>query len=323
MIYFFYGDEEFDISNEIKKLKSKLDKNFLEMSYKEFDNPKFPDLMFVISSQPMMFGKMLIVIGCADYFKSSKNDGFDDKQMKQFENALENANENVDIVFRAYNNPDAKKKSAIDKRKKIFKILSKFNAHEFNRIPSYKTAELETRIKQMAKNKNLKIMPDAVTRLLFQVGSNLRMLDSELEKLAVFVKDKPATKENVKEICVNNEDLFSFVDMLIAGDKAQALEQYKKLVMTRYPLSILATLQSTLHSKIFIKANSSRYSQDALAKMLGIHPYRVKLEVQKLKNTSLKDLVKLKENLTQSEYKIKTGKSVLPPERAVEYALLQ
>ena len=46
MIYFFYGDEEFNISNEIKKLKSKLDKNFLEMSYKEIKNPKFPDLIF-------------------------------------------------------------------------------------------------------------------------------------------------------------------------------------------------------------------------------------------------------------------------------------
>ena len=32
----FYGDEEFNISNEIKKLKSSLDANFIEMSYKIF-----------------------------------------------------------------------------------------------------------------------------------------------------------------------------------------------------------------------------------------------------------------------------------------------
>ena len=31
MIYFFYGDEEFNISNEIKKFKDKLDRNFIEM----------------------------------------------------------------------------------------------------------------------------------------------------------------------------------------------------------------------------------------------------------------------------------------------------
>jgi hypothetical protein len=47
MIYFFYGDEEFNISNEIKKFRSKLDKDFIEMSYKYFNNPKFPDLVTI------------------------------------------------------------------------------------------------------------------------------------------------------------------------------------------------------------------------------------------------------------------------------------
>ena len=356
MIYFYYGDEEFNISTEIKKLKSKLDKNFLEMSYKEFDNPKFPDLMVAISSQPMMFGKMLIVIDCINYFKSKKKDtdsegGFDDGQIKQIENALEMVNENLDIVFRAYAVPDSKKKTSIDKRKKIFKLLSKYNSQEFNQIPAYKTAELETWIKNQAKKHDLKINPDAVSLLLLQVGSNLRMLDSELEKLKVFSKDKPATKEMVKEICISNEYLendnnnpeeIKKVQVLKTGDKykkiyleldefeknvvgakSKALEQYNKLISTRYPLSILATLHSSLREKIFIKANGSRYSQDELAKLINMHPYRVKLELQKLKQVPLKNLVNLKENLTQSEYKIKSGQSNLAPEREIEYAILR
>lgn len=326
MIYFYYGDEEFNITNEIKKLKSKLDKNFLEMSYKEFDNPKFPDLMVAISTQPMMFGKMLIIIDCINYFKSRKkdsDDGFDDGQIKQIENALDNVNENLDIVFRAYIAPDSKKKTTIDKRKKLFKLLSKYNSQEFNQIPAYKTAELESWIKNQAKKHDLKINPDAVGLLLLQVGSNLRMLDSELEKLKVFANDKPATTQMIKEICVSNEDLFSFIDSVITGVKSKALEQYNKLISTRYPLSILATLHSSLKDKIFIKANGAKYSQDELAKMLGIHPYRIKLELQKLKQIPLKSLVKLKENLTDAEYKIKTGQSNLAPEREIEYAILR
>ena len=169
----------------------------------------------------------------------------------------------------------------------------------------------------------MKINPDAVSLLLLQVGSNLRMLDSELEKLKVFAKDTPATKEMVKEICVSNEDLFAFIDSVIAGAKAKALEQYNKLISTRYSLSILATLHSSLQDKIFIKANGGKYSQDELAKMTSMHPYRVKLELQKLKNVPLKDLVKLKENLTDAEYKIKTGQSNLAPEREIEYAILR
>ena len=328
MIYFYYGDEEFNISTEIRKLKSKLDKNFLEMSYKEFDNPNFPDLINAVSSQPMMFGKMLIVIDCINYFKSKKKDsdgegGFDDSQIKQIEAALDSANENLDIVFRAYCAPDSKKKTSVDKRKKIFKLLSKYDSQEFNQIPAYKTAELETWIKNQAKKHDLKINPDAVSLLLLQVGSNLRMLDSELEKLKVFAKDKPATKDMVKEICISNEDLFAFIDSVIAGSKMKALEQYNKLISTRYPLSILALLHSSLKEKIFIKANGGKYSQDEIAKMTGMHPYRVKLELQKLKQIPLKNLVQLKENLTEAEYKIKTGQSNLAPEREIEYAILR
>lgn len=54
-----------------------------------------------------------------------------------------------------------------------------------------------------------------------------------------------------------------------------------------------------------------------------MHPYRVKLEVQKMKNVSLKDLVKLKENITNAEYRIKSGQSTLDIDREVEYAILQ
>ena len=135
MIYFFYGDEEFNISNEIKKFKNQLDKNFIEMSYKHFNNPKFPDLIAALRSQPMMFGKMLIEINCLSYLsgKSSEDGGFDDKQIAQLTQALDDCGENLDVIFVAQLPPDSQKK--IDKRKKIFKLLSKYNSQEFLQIP--------------------------------------------------------------------------------------------------------------------------------------------------------------------------------------------
>ena len=95
MIYFFYGEEDFNIEQEIGKLKKNLDKNFLEISFKTYDNPKFPDLISILRSQPMMFGKMLVVINCLDYFSKT----FEDKEIKEIESALEDNNENLDIAF--------------------------------------------------------------------------------------------------------------------------------------------------------------------------------------------------------------------------------
>lgn len=323
MIYFFYGDEEFNISNKIKEFKSKLDKDFVEMSYKYFNNLKFPDLISAIKSQPMMFGKMLVEINCLGYLsgKSSDDKAFDDKQFKQLAEALDCSSENVDVVFTAQIPPDSQKK--IDKRKKIFKLLSKYNAQEFNQIPSYKTAELEGWIKQQAKSKDLKISDEVAGAILFQVGSNLRMLDSELEKLKIYAGKSPVTKEMIKEICVTNEDLFVFIDYLVEGNKSKALLEYQKLLAKKHPLEILSVLHTLLHGRIQIKAYSAKHSPDEIAKIINMHPFRVKMEIQKLKNISLKDLVKLKKNLTDAEYKIKSGQSNLDIDKEIEYAILQ
>lgn len=323
MIYFFYGDEEFNISNEIKKFKDKLDKDFIEMSYKYFNNPKFPDLVAAIKSQPMMFGKMLLEINCLSYLsgKSAEDGGLDDKQIKQITEALDSVGENLDIIFVAQLPPDSQKK--IDKRKKFFKVLSKYNAKEFPQIPSYKTAELESWIKQQGKSKDLKLSDTVVSEMLIQIGSNLRLLDSELEKLKIFAGDKPVTIDMVREICVTNEDLFAFADFLILENKSKALIEYQKLLTKKHPLEILSVLHTLLHGKIQIKANSAKHNAEEIAKIINMHPYRVKLELQKLKNISLKNLVKLKENLTEAEYKIKSGQANLDIDREIEYAILQ
>ena len=71
-----------------------------------------------------------------------------------------------------------------------------------------------------------------------------------------------------------------------------------------------------------LKANSSKCSAFELSKLTGQHEYVVKLNLQKLKNTSLKDLVKLKQNLTEAEFKIKSGQS-LSPETEVEDVLFR
>ena len=40
-VYFFHGEEDFNIEHDIEELKKTLDKNFIEMSFKVYDNPKY------------------------------------------------------------------------------------------------------------------------------------------------------------------------------------------------------------------------------------------------------------------------------------------
>src|SRR5574344_1782108 len=136
MIYFYYGDEDYIIDSEIEKLKSKLDKNFIDMSFKVYDNPNFADLISIISSQPMMFGKMLVIINCLNFLGLEHSEN----ELEQFSSTLKLKNENVDIVFCAKIPRDSNKK--IDKRRKVFKILSGYESKEWNVIPAFKTDEI-------------------------------------------------------------------------------------------------------------------------------------------------------------------------------------
>ena len=316
-VYFFYGEEDYNIEQEILKLRKGLDKNFLEMSFKTYDCPKFPDLISILRSQPMMFGKMLIIINCLNYFSKT----FDDKEIKAIEEALECNNDNLDIVFVASLPRNEGKK--IDARKKLFKILKKYNAQEFPLIPAYKTSELENWITKQGKTKGLKLAKDALTAIISQIGNNLRQIDGELEKLKLFAYPQDTiTADMVREICISNEDLFAFSDFLMENEKDRALLEYRKLLDTRYPLEILSTLQTMLRRWIILKARAQSATPMELSRMTGMHEYVIKLTLQKLKKNNLKDLVKLKENLTEAEYRIKSG---LAPdvEKEVENALFR
>lgn len=314
MIYFFYGDEDFNIDLEVEKLKKELDPNFLEMSYKTYDHPKFPDLMAILRSQPMMFGKMIIVIECLKYF----SDGFEDKEIKQITEALEDNNESLDIIFTAKIPRDEGKK--LDTRRKFFKLLTKYNAKEFPTIPTYKQ-ELNTWISKQAKGCGLNLTSDAVQALISMIGNNLRQLDSEIQKLAISVLPKDTANENdVKEICTNNEDLFALSDALMQMQYDTALLEYKKLLDKDHPIKILATLQTMVRKWVTLKANSKAGSFELL-KLTGMNEYVIKLTLQKMKNTTLRQLVTLKENLTTCEYRIKSGQA-LDVEREVADAFL-
>ena len=316
-IYFFYGEEDFNIEQEIGKLKKGLDKNFLEMSFKTYDNPKFADLTAILRTQPMMFGKMLIVINCLDYFSKT----FDDKEIKEITSALENNSDNLDIVFLAILPRNEGKK--LDSRKKFFKLLSKFNAREFPTIPTYKTAEIEEWVKKQAKSKGIKPSSDAVTNLVIQVGNNLRQLDTELDKLKLLAyPSENITPDMVKEICISNEDLFAFSDLLMQNEKDRALLEFHKLLDKKHPLEILATLQTMLRRWIILKAKSGELTNYELSRLTGQHEFVVQKTLQKLKKTNLKDLVALKQNLTEAEYRIKSGQA-LDVEEEVENAILK
>lgn len=319
-VYFFYGDEDYNIEIEIENMRSKLNPDFISMSFQIQDNPEYPELIAALRTPPMMFGNMLVVINAEKYFMLQKNH-FEDSELADIEDALKNNPESLDIVFVVRLPRDEGKK--IDSRRKLFKILNKFNSREFPVIKTYKTAEIADWIKKRAKKKDLSLKEDAINLLIEHIGNNLRQFDVELDKLKLIAyPEKNVTKKMVEEIAISNEDLFNITELIMKNQKDKALLEFKKLTDRKHPLEILAAIQTMLRKWIILKTKSTTCSPLELSKITGMHEFLVKQTLTKLKNTKALDLVSLKQNLYNAECKIKSAEA-LDINSEVECALIR
>ena len=338
-VYFFYGDEDYNIEQAIDKLKQGLDKNFLAMSYKTLDNPSFVDLMDAIRAQGMMFGKMLTVINCKNYFgkpssakenteteeeidEGNDKNSLDDKQLKELEEALESIPENSDIVFTVLMPRNENKK--VDSRKKLFKILSKYNSQEFPtfKMNYYGKQDLGKWIKKTAKDKGINISDEVADILIEQIGNNLREINTELEKLKLIAyPEKNITVDMVHEICISNEDLFNFTELIMSQNYDKALVEYQKLLDKNHVLKITSAMQTILRKRILLKLNAGKPINEIM-KITGMSDKQVNAILKIANKQSLKKLVNLKKNLTEAEYKIKSG-TAINPEDEVQNALIR
>jgi len=326
-IYFYYGKEDFLISEEIEKLKKELlDEAFKAMNYRVYYSPEFPELMDICSSAPLMFGNLLSVVHCENYFMRIKNKKieFTDEQLKSLETALKNAADGNNIVF-VCNEPRDDDKKKTDTRLKIFKILTQnSNLKNFPEFKNY-DKELPSVINRLLKAKDMTADTKTVRAIIEQCGVNLRIIDSELEKLKILnYPNKKITEKDVRANCKLQEDVFALADLIIGADKNAVLKNFRAATEKKHYLEILSLLQGNLHKLIYIKTCGNEKSGFEIMKALnmrGSSDYPIVLIKEKIRNKSLNDLWEFKHALTEAELKIKTGKTT-NPEYLLESVLL-
>ena len=308
-VYLFFGQEEYLMEKEIKKLKNELlDASFISMAYKIYDNPSFNNLLDCIQSPPLMFGNSLSLIYFDKYLMGNKL-SLDDKQIESIDYSLSTLSDCINIIFICKIPRDENKKP--DSRKKLFKTLSKYSiVKEFNQYKTYQK-ELNAQIAKMVKEKDLNISSDCISFLIEQLGSNLTLIDSELEKLKIALHpNKTILKESIKKYCTSSEDIFILADIIIQGNKNEILKQYNILTEKRHPLEIFSILQSNFQKFIFIKNYEKNMNTKDMALKLKLHEYIVIKTQEKLNGVSLDNLIKIRENLIEAEHKIKTGQAL-------------
>lgn len=187
-------------------------------------------------------------------------------------------------------------------------------------------AQLESWIKKRAQERGVKISGEAVKLLADFVGSQLRFLASELDKLATYVgAGKTIETDHVRRLSpqVQAARIFDLTDALAARNRTQALNLLHELLADgQHPLALLPTITSQVRNLLLVKELATEGLRSAqIASALGAAPFVVEKALRSIHKFSSAQLEHTYRQLLATDAALK--RSRLTPEMALDLLVVQ
>lgn len=263
-IYFLMGEEAYFID----RITGMIEHNALPEDQRSFNQTvlygKETDIETVISEAkrfPMMADRTVVIVKEAQQIR----------KWDALEAYAENPQPSTVLVF-------AHKYKTIDKRKKLYKVLS--NQHVLfeskrlydNQIPDWIGKNLESR--------GFTSTPKARQLLAESLGTDLARIDNELQKLELVVeKGAEINDAHVEENIGISKDFNNFELIKALGDKdflkSMKIQRYFAANPKDNPLVVTVSLLYGFFSKLMLLHQSSDKSPRGLASLLRVSPYFV------------------------------------------------
>lgn len=324
-LHFFFGNEDFLIEKEINKLKKEiLQGNVNELNYRSVDNPSFSLFSELLRTNAMMFGDLVILIKCQKYFLETKGKiTLDEKQTKELMSAFNNISDRVHIILLCPTPKGEDKKP--DSRKKLYKELIKIAPpQEFKQFKSYEEGKIIPIIKKLAKELDIEIDNSNCSLLIQISGTSIRDLYNQLEKLKLYsYPNKTIETKTIKELALSTTDVFEIADLVIKKDYEKALSLISDVLQKEHYLPLLALLQTNFSNFLKLKIYSKTLNSfELMTKLKYRSDFIMKKILGKIKDVPEHELLRLKLNLTEAEFKLKTGE-IKDPITAFSLAFLE
>lgn len=271
-VYFLMGEEPYFIDF----LSDHFAKNVISEDEKSFNQTvlygkdvSVNDIMSQARQYPFMGDKMLVMVKEAQDLV---------KTIDQFAGYFKNVQPSTIIVF-------CYKYKTLDKRKELYKTLSKSEFAEIFESNKLKDYQVEGWIKSYLIEEKLEIEPKAVAMLVEFLGNDLSKIVNEIDKLKIILKnDKLITADLVEEnIGISKEyNNFELINALAYKNEAKAfgIAKYFALNTKNNPFVVTSSLLYNFFSKLLqyhgmVYKNAGANPTD-IAKQLGINPYGLK-----------------------------------------------
>jgi len=290
VIYFYYGEDEFEINRAVKSLRISIE----SINYTHIKQQKNADLDW----------------GLEVAATSSLNGGC---RLVWVENCVLKP-ETLESLMHipSCNQLVLSSPKPLDMRLKVGKYLQKVaEVRAFSLISPWRDDLLRTWVSKAVNTLGLEMEPPAVQALVNAVGNQSRQLHHELEKLSLYSQGNPITVEMVTSLCTSTaQTSLDLCQSLLHQHTDQSVQLIQGLLAANeHSLKILKTIGSQfrmwLHVQSLIEDGES---DERIAQKAGIgNPGRLFYIRKELKGISTARLEKSLGQILETEYQLKLG----------------
>jgi DNA polymerase-3 subunit delta len=325
VFYIFHGEDEFSRAQAVARLRGKLaggDPAMADLNTSTLDGSRVTlgELRHVCDSIPFMADRRLVIVhGLLSRLYSAPRTA-EEAAPEDTEPAAKRAFLQ-DLAGYLPNLPPTTRlifveNSALPASHPILKIAQQEENRQRGFVRLFqqpRDRDLPNWIRKQVQARQGTISHEAVTLLAALVGSDLRLLDQELEKLLLYADGRQITSEDVQALVsrARETNIFDLVDSVGRREAGRALRLlHRMLDEEAAPLYLLTMLARQI--RILIQVSELRdegLASKEIAGRLKMHPYVVEKGLVQARNFTVAQLEAAYERLVETDWAIKTGQS--------------
>ncbi len=308
-VYLLLGDQDLLRELAAKKLQNAVVGEMPSpFNFDRFDGESGDASRIVMSANmmPLLGGRRLILVKRASRLVES------DSSLQGY---VEDPNPSTVLVLDLDKKPDGRRKGWKDLEKKAVVVA----------CDAPDPWELQEWVSEEGRARGLKLGRDEIRYLVTEVGSDLRRLSNELEKLSLYASGDRLDLETIAEVLGRGraQSVFKFIEAVASGDAGSALRQLGRLLEEgEAPLRILALLDRLVGQlRIAKSAQASGRKDSSLAGLLGAPPAAAKALGERARRLSGEFLRRAVEALADTDRLLKSSR--LPHRVVMEGLVLE
>lgn len=294
-IYVVASEDNFLIQEKIKKLLK--DNERSEVIHYDLKEVALEQIIEDLDTLNFFTNQKIIVAENAYFLTSEKPRGVVEQNIDVLEKYIQNPNPDNVLILTC---------TKLDERKKLVKTLKKQVKVLDTEINLFKLLEEELEDYQMN---------DQDKRYLIErTLNNYERTIHEVQKIKLFKGDnKNITRKDIDDLVTKtiDDNIFTLVDAIIKKDKKQAFEIYEDMLLhNEEPMKIMILLANKIRLLYQVKILSKTIHRDEeIGKIIGSHPYPVKLARGIVWYFKEEDLLSYLNQLAHIDINIKMGKT--------------